>query len=58
MNGEVELEIFDFTGNALINARLDLGIQNFFTLSLNSGIYLYTLSIDQAEIFSGKIVKN
>jgi len=58
MNGEVELQIFDFGGNALINTRLDLDIQNFYTISLNSGIYLYSLSVNQTEVFSGKIVKN
>jgi len=58
MSGEVDLQIYDLTGNSLINARLDLGLQNFYTISLNSGIYLYTLSIDQSEVFSGKIVKN
>ncbi len=58
LNGMVDLQIYDLTGNALINTRLDLGLQNFYTLSLSSGIYLYTLSVDQAEILNGKIVKN
>jgi hypothetical protein len=50
-------QLFDESGRIMINTSLDKGIIQINASGINSGIYIYMISIDQKPVSSGKWIK-
>ncbi len=50
-------QLFDETGRSILNTTLDLGLNQINVHGINTGIYIYLITIEQKPVSSGKWIK-